>query len=218
MTAPPPRPRWVVFDFDGTLADSFPWFVSALEAVGPRYRLRPVPDDEREALRRLGAREVMARLGLPWWKVPLVARAVRRRMHADAHRIALFPGVPAMLDALRASGVRTGIVTSNAHRNVEAILGRDLLGGVDALVCDVAVLGKARALRRLLRDRGVAAIDALYVGDELRDADAARAVGMPFLGVAWGYTHPDALRMAATRGVVATPDALVATVLDPPAG
>lgn len=208
MTARPPQPRWVVFDFDGTLADSYPCFVAALEAVGPRYRLRPVPPAERDALRHLGARAVMARLGLSWWKVPWVARAVRRRMHADVARIPPFPGVPELLQALQDAGIRTAIVTSNARRNVEAVLGAGRMRSIDAVVCDVAVLGKARALRRLLRSSGIAPTEALYVGDELRDAEAAARVGMPFLGVAWGYTHPDALRAVAPGRVVMTPGEL----------
>ena len=212
MTARPPRPRWVVFDFDGTLADSYPCFVAALEAVGPRYGLRPVPPPERDALRHLGARAVMARIGLSWWKVPLVARAVRRRMHADVARITPFPGVPEVLQSLHDAGHRIAIVTSNTRRTVDAVLGTARVQALDAVQCDIAVLGKARALRRLLRSAGVAPADALYVGDELRDAEAAAAVGMPFLGVAWGYTHPDALRAAAPGQVVMTPHALLEAI------
>lgn len=53
------------------------------------------------------------------------------------------------------------------------------------------LLGKHRALRRVLRATGHTAAQAIYVGDQVADWEAAQVLGLPFAAVAWGYAHPD---------------------------
>ena len=59
-----PRYRLVIFDFDGTLADTLPWFRASFHDVIARFDLKPVAAEELEGLRGLSAREIMARLGV----------------------------------------------------------------------------------------------------------------------------------------------------------
>ncbi|AWV16059.1 HAD family hydrolase [Methylobacterium sp. XJLW] len=195
MTRPPaaPRPRLVVLDFDGTLADSFPWFCSVLNGVADRYRFRRVEAHEVEGLRLLGARAIVARLGIPRWKLPLIARHMHRLAARDAGQIALFPGVPAMLAAVAEAGVPLAILSSNRADTVRRVLGPDNADRIGTYACGASVFGKARRLRTLLARTGVAPDRALCIGDEIRDLEAARALGCPFGAVAWGYTDSRAL-------------------------
>jgi len=73
------RYKLVIFDFDGTLVDSFPWFVQVLNDVADRYRFRRVDPHQAEALRGQSAREMIRYLGIPAWKMPLIARHMRKR-------------------------------------------------------------------------------------------------------------------------------------------
>lgn len=187
------RYRLAIFDFDGTLADSFPWFVRVMNEAADIYRFRRVGPADAEALRGLDARHVIRHVGLPMWKVPLVARWMRRRMAADIGSIALFPGVDAMLRGVAADGVRIAIVSSNSAANVRRVLGAETASLVGFYGCGASLFGKRRHLRRMLRDSGVAAADALCVGDEIRDLHAARAEGIAFAAVTWGYTTADGL-------------------------
>ncbi|WP_284567838.1 HAD-IA family hydrolase [Xanthomonas graminis] len=136
----------------------------------------------------------MARSGIRWWRVPAVARHMRALMAAQIERIALFDGVAELLDALAQAGVQLALVTSNSRDNVERVLGAELTARFRHIGCGAAVLGKRRKLRAALSACRVAATRALCVGDEIRDADAARQAGIAFAGVAWGYTLPAALQ------------------------
>lgn len=192
----PPRvagPRLLVLDFDGTLADSFAWFCSVLNGVADRYRFRRVEAHEVDTLRRLGARAVVAHLGIPRWKLPLIARHMHALAARDADRIALFPGVPAMLAEIAARGLPMAILSSNRADTVRRVLGPETAARIDAYACGVSIFGKARRLRALLARARVAPAQALCVGDEIRDLEAARSLGCPFGAVAWGYTAPHAL-------------------------
>jgi phosphoglycolate phosphatase len=188
--------RLVIFDFDGTLADSFPWFVAVLDQVAARWRFSSVAPGEEELLRAMSARAILRHLRMPGWKTPLVAADLRRRMRADIDQIRRFDGVDAMLARLHHSGLELAVATSNSADNVRRVLGADNLRLIRHLETGAAIHGKAPRLRRLLRRAGVAAPRALYVGDEIRDIEAARAAGIPVAAVAWGYNRPEALRAA----------------------
>jgi phosphoglycolate phosphatase len=192
-----PRYRLVVFDFDGTLADSFPWLAGVLNEVAARWRFNAVAAGEEELLRRRSAREILQHLAVPAWKAPLVAADLRRRMQADIAQIRPFAGVDATLARLHEAGIILGIATSNSADNVRRVLGADSMQRIAHLQTGAAIHGKAVRLRRMLRTAGVAAADAIYIGDEIRDIEAARHAGITAGVVAWGYNRAEALRGAA---------------------
>lgn len=191
-TASIARHRLIVFDFDGTLADSFPFFMQVFNNLADTHGFRRVSDAEREALRGLDARGVMRHVGLPLWKFPRVAQDFRARMAAQQEAVPLFQGVPTILQALSTHGYQLAILSSNSETNVRAILGTHAQH-LHHYRCGVSLLGKARRLRGLARQLGVAPSATLYVGDELRDAEAAQQAGIDFAAVAWGYTRFDSL-------------------------
>ncbi|HWL81422.1 MAG TPA: HAD hydrolase-like protein [Roseomonas sp.] len=187
------RYRLAIFDFDGTLADSFPWFTSALNGAARRFGFRVIDAAEGEALRALGPREIMRRLEVPGWKLPWIIRHLRREKQAVAGTLPLFPGVPDLLAALPAGGARLAIVSSDSEASIRATLGPGLAGLIGHYGTSASLFGKPRKLRAALRQTGIPAREAIYIGDELRDAEAARAAGMDFGAVAWGYATRAAL-------------------------
>ena len=89
-----------IFDLDGTLADSFPWFQRVFNGVADRYGFRRVAEHEVAALRGKGPRELLAHLDVPVWKLPLIAAHMRRLKSRHLDDIPLFPGARADLVAL----------------------------------------------------------------------------------------------------------------------
>lgn len=179
--------RLVLFDFDGTLADSQPFFVAVFNQVADRYRFGRIDPAEVPALRHLNARQMMDRVGLPRWKLPFVVHHFLSLMRRHPERTPLFPDIPATLERLAARGIALGIVTANAEDNVRAILGPTLARLFTHYECGTSIFGKGRRLRRALRRAGVAPGEALYVGDQTTDLEAARVAGMDFAAVGWGY-------------------------------
>ena len=68
----------VIFDFDGTLADTFPWFLQVVNTLADAHKFKRVEAHEVETLRGYDARMVIKHLGIRWWKMPLVANHLRR--------------------------------------------------------------------------------------------------------------------------------------------
>ncbi|VWB70899.1 hydrolase [Burkholderia pseudomultivorans] len=201
--------RLVAFDFDGTLADSLDCFLAALSEASRRHGFRDADPALRPALRGMSARDIIRTLEVPMWKVPRVTADMRRLMQPRIAHIALFPGVEPTFDALAARGIHIAIASSNTEAIVRDRLGAPASRRVAYFACGISLFGKARRLRALAREAGVRPGEMLYVGDEIRDADAARRAGVAFQGVAWGYTAPDALQSHCATPLLPTLDALL---------
>ncbi|MBA4339414.1 MAG: HAD family hydrolase [Hyphomonas sp.] len=194
----------LVFDFDGTLANSASWFRSILPDLARRFGFRCPDEEELEVLRHKPPREVMRILKIPGWKLVFIAVHVRKRA-AKAEAFPLFDGVPEVLRAIAAKGIKIAVVSSNAEGNVRRALGPELSALVTSWSCGAGLFGKAKHFRDVLRETKVAPARALSVGDEIRDIDAARDVGLKTAGVAWGFGMKSALEAA-------NPDLLFVTV------
>lgn len=181
-----------IFDFDGTLADSGPANLEIYNAMAPTLRLRTVTREEAEALREVGTREALKRLGIPLWRLPHVSNRLRRRA-AEGDPPPLFPGVAATLADLARAGRRLAVVSSNGEALIRRALGPELAAQFEAFACNASMFGKAPLLRRVLRRTGIDPAHAIYVGDETRDADAARRAKIAFGAVDWGYATAQAL-------------------------
>jgi phosphoglycolate phosphatase len=200
--------RLAAFDLDGTLANTWPWFAEALDEAASRFGFRRPGPADREALRHCGSREILNRLRVPLWKVPAITRHMRAEKAARGP-VPLFPGASDMLVQLSEKGVRLAMVSSDSEANVRATLGGATADLFQHYSCAASLFGKATHLRRVLREAGMAARDSIYIGDELRDAEAARRTGIAFGAVTWGFAAPEALRAEAPDATFSTFDEIV---------
>ncbi|MDB5799251.1 MAG: family hydrolase [Rhodocyclales bacterium] len=184
--------RLIAFDFDGTLADSFPFFIEVFGTLADAHGFRRIHHDEIETLRGYDARRLMRHVGLPLWKFPQVGMHFKSLMAANIARIKLFDGIGTVLQQLVQDEVMLAVVSSNSVDNVRTVLGpyADLFTHFE---CGVDLFGKRHKLRHLLTASGRQRHEMLCVGDELRDIEAARAEKLACGVVAWGYARFDAL-------------------------
>jgi phosphoglycolate phosphatase len=193
---------FVIFDFDGTVADSFAESLLAYNRIAPRLRLRAVKEAEISDLRRMGAGQLMQALGIPMWKLPRLMIAARADLHDHFHNVKPVPGIPEAIRGLHEADYHLAMVTSNSEDNVRNFLDRHGIVGFDTVIAGASIFGKATRLRRLIKAMGANRTSTVYIGDTVPDIRAAREAGTLAVAVAWGFTDPAQL---ATE----TPDALV---------
>jgi phosphoglycolate phosphatase len=185
--------KLVIFDFDGTLADSAGWLFGVLNQVADRYGFRRTSDAEIAMLRGRGNREIIRYLGVPAWKLPLIAAHMRRRAARDAATIPLFEGTPRVLRALKERSVAVAVVSSNSEGNVRRILGPGCAPLIGRYECGASLFGKAARFRRVLERTGARKEEAICVGDEARDIEAATEAGLASGAATWGYATRELL-------------------------
>lgn len=205
--------RLVMFDFDGTLADSFAWFLGVLDELAVKYKFKRLSSEELESLRSESAATVLARTGVSRWKLPSIGRHIHKLAARDAERIQLFPGVAEMLRLLDERGAILSIVSSSKEANIRRILGEENAARIRFWEGGAALFGKRTRIRRVLRKAGVKPAEALYVGDEVRDLEAARAEGVAFGAVSWGFTRFETLQSHQPEAAFATADELTKFVV-----
>ena len=208
-----PKYNHVIFDLDGTLADSFPWFLRVVNDVAREFDFRPIAACEVESLRRMGSREILKDRNVPLWKLPMIAARMRALKQSHLHDIPLFAGAPAMLKTLHEAGIVLALVSSDNEANARLQLGPDNAALFAHFQCGASLFGKAAKFSRVMRRAGVPAQKALAIGDEKRDCEAARSAGIAFGAVTWGYADPDALRSLNPDEVFTTVDDIAITLM-----
>jgi phosphoglycolate phosphatase len=185
--------RLAIFDLDGTLADSLPWFLRIANTVADKHGFRRIETHEIETLRGKGSREIVRHFQVPMWRMPLIARDVRRMKAASLDGISLFAGVDGMLENLSAKGVVRAMVSSDSEDNVRRSLGTNARA-ISHFACGASLFGKAKKFAKVMRVAGIPPAQTIAIGDEVRDAEAAQKAGIDFGAVTWGYASMEALR------------------------
>ena len=183
----------IIFDFDGTLADTFPWFTSVINKVADKYKFKKVSENEYETLRGLGAREIFKYLGIPLWKTPMIGNYISALLSKDIRKISLFNGIDSLLKLLSIKKVKIAILSSNSFINISKVLGSENFVFIDYFECGVSAFGKRAKLRKILKKSKIPPSEAIFIGDEIRDCEAANKEGIAFGAVSWGYTRMESL-------------------------
>lgn len=197
----------VLFDFDGTLADTQNIALRILNGIAPEFGMRPISPDEIPALKKMSAWQLLRkRSGIPLWnilKIRRLERRIRDEFRVHSSEIQLFSGITEMMHALRASGYELGVISSNDHLIVTDVLKRSGVE-VNFIHAGSKFFGKTRAIQEALNEYAVHPAHTVYVGDELRDIDASKKNGVTMIAVGWGFNDAAALRDAGVE-VAETP-------------
>lgn len=211
---PLPRPRAVLFDLDGTLADTAPDLAAAMNRVRLARGLEPAPYEVLRPVASAGARGL---IGAAFGLGPEDAGYEELRVAfldtyeaAIAEHTTLFEGIARLLEALAEHDLAWGIVTNKAARFTDLLVPQIGLHHAGCVISgDTTPHAKPHPapLFEAAKRLGLAPGECWYVGDDLRDIQAGRAAGMATIAAAWGYCgHAEPVTWEA--------DALAAVPLD----
>jgi phosphoglycolate phosphatase len=186
--------RLAIFDFDGTLADSFPFFVQVFNQLAEQHGFKKIDPDLAPTFRHYNVRQIMKQVGMPDWKLPFVVKSFTSLMKQNAASISLFEHIDDLLLHLTNKGVTLAIVSSNSYDNVSQILGRTNIKLISQFECGMSMFGKPARIRKVLRKTGIPRHEAIYIGDQIADLEAARKEKVGFGAVSWGYETIESLR------------------------
>lgn len=182
----------IIFDFDGTIADSFEVIVGIFEQITKRPE--KMTEDQMAELRGYPVEIVAKRLNIPWWRLPFLVVQGRRKMSRHMGDIPVFEGIPKVIEELHAEGHELFILSSNSKRNVNKFLkAHHLYKYFIEVRGNAGIVGKARVLKRLMRSNSLDMKNTIYIGDETRDILATRVIGMRIIAVSWGFANADFL-------------------------
>jgi phosphoglycolate phosphatase len=202
-----PKPA-VIFDFDGTIAESLPAIIQVFETMTSRpekFTAKQV-----EGFRDLSVPELVRALRIPRWKAPLLVLRGRRLLSRYLGDIPLCKGIVSALQELHDADIPLYVLSSNSTENVHSYLRQhDLQKYFVGVYGGASLLGKAPRLLKMIEEEQIDIPRSWYVGDEMRDISAARAVGLKIASVAWGFNTRAVLALKEPDALVDTPAELV---------
>ena len=175
----------IIFDLDGTIADSFHIGLQVANSLAQKYKYEPIVDSP--VIRDLSFKEfLVSHLKLGRIRLILWAMETRRIISQRSNDIKIFPGIKDALDEL-SKYYRIGILTSNSTKNVLTILENNGIGHYFSFMyTNCPAFGKSRYLKKLIKTEKYKKDEVIYVGDEIRDVDSCVKVGIPMIAVTWG--------------------------------
>ncbi len=205
------RPETILFDFDGTLANTFSSAIKIFNKLSTHYHYKKIKEAEVEQLRNLPARDVMRLLNISLFRLPFLVRRVRKELAHTSPK--LVPGWRETLKELKKKGYLLGIVTSNSEEHVEKFLTQNKLHLFDFVCASARAFGKGRVIRKLLHQKKLSPAHTVYVADETRDIDATKKSSIKSVAVTWGFNSKQALAKLEPEAIIHKPKELLG-VLD----
>lgn len=184
-----------VFDFDGTICDSFETALRIINNESEVFHYRKIQPSEYAEMRNLTAQEILKSVGISTLKLPFVVRKVRKEINKEIDSLHPFQGIKEALLHLKSKGYAMGILTSNSEENVLQFVKKNGLELFDFIYSGSSIFGKDKVISKLLKDLEISPSNAVYIGDEIRDVEAAKAVGIPIIAVSWGFNSRSALEV-----------------------
>jgi phosphoglycolate phosphatase len=205
----------LLFDFDGTLADTLKPAHAIFNQLALEFGFRSMPAADLPAARKMSARQIMKAYGISMKMVPRVAARGLALLKENMESIQPFPGIIDSLFTLKEQGFILGILTSNSEANVRIFLQKHDLEIFDFVRSSSRLFGKAREIRHILKKGRWKPDDVVLFGDECRDIEAGHEAGLRVVAVTWGYNSTEALAALKPMALIDAAQSIPG-LIDPP--
>ena len=201
--------KTIIFDFDGTIAQSLEMMLSFFNETAPKYDMKPIKENEIDSLRDKSARELLKQFNVPLWKSVPMAAEIQKMQTKTMGQVKIVPGMAKVFRDLKRQGIKVGIVTSSITKNVELFLTKHKVTEMSFIYSEKNLFGKGKVLKHLIKKKQLNKADTMYVGDEVRDIDAAHEAGIGIISVTWGLNTKGRLQLAKPEYLVEKPVEIV---------
>lgn len=202
----------LIFDFDGTIADTLSAIVRLVNEHAKELNIKPLAETDIDELRGMSNLDIIKKYKVPLLKIPYLVLRAQKELHQRIDEMSLFPGVKELVLDLKRRGVRLGILTSNSLENVKKFLKAQDLDVFDFIHAEQNFFGKNWALLHLLKKFNLKKEEVIYVGDEVRDIEACQKVNIAVIAVSWGFHRRKLLQDKLPTYLVDSPDEIRAIV------
>lgn len=199
----------LIFDFDGTIADSFSVVFDLYNQIAQERGYKTVTREDWEKLRRMKIPEGLKYVGIKPYQLPGLLALGRRRLLKRADRIQVFEGIDEVIKTLISRQHKIFVLSTNARAVVLTVLKKIGLNDLVHTQNAAAVFGKASAVKQLIRRQRLDKEDVWLIGDELRDIQAAKKAKVKSIAVSWGLQPADVLTDANPTALAKTPHDLL---------
>jgi HAD superfamily hydrolase (TIGR01549 family) len=203
----------VIFDFDGTLANSVDLMFRLYNDHAEQFGYVQMKREEFPEIRRMGYSKAMRLKKVKVRMLPKIILTLGKEMRASMDEVKPYVGIVETLHSLQKYGFSIGILTSNQAGLVDEFLKVHKFPEFDFVVSEKTLFGKDKALKRIFKRFGLDRDQVVYVGDEPRDVTASRKARIRSIAVTWGLGGTEAFEKEKPDILVSTPDELLQKII-----
>ena len=201
---------YIVFDFDGTIADTIDLGFRIYNRIAPEYNTKQIDEEFKHEIVTKHPQELLKKYGISHFKVITLLLRLRKEFTKHIDEVNLITGMEQALHAIKNAGLRIGILTSNSVVNVRKVMDKyNLSSIIDFVYSGKGLFGKDKVIRSMLKKENISPDNVIYVGDETRDVEASKKAGIPVIAVPWGFNSRSSLELAHPTEIADEPDSLL---------
>ena len=201
---------YLLFDFDGTLVDSFNCVAEKAILLSEEFSLKPFKREEIDNLRHLSSKELIKFLHIPIYKIPKLIYKMRQHLRNEIPNLPPFPDIYQVVEGLYHTESILGILTSNSVDNVSKWLElHNMRHFFKFIHTEPNYFSKRYLLKKTMGSYKIDKSRAYYIGDETRDIEAAKKNHIKSIAVTWGYNSETALEKYDPSFIANTPKDLL---------
>ncbi len=204
------KKKLIIFDFDGTIADSFPVLLGVFNQLVEERGMARFSAEKIEEARNLSMREIIFQLKISRWKLPFLARKIQKEFAQRISQVQPISGIIPVLCVLKEAGYLLGVVSSTRKETLEQFMRNNQIDVFTFVHGEKNLFGKAKILKKILKEYAILPSQAVYVGDESRDIDAAKEAGVKSASVSWGFNSKKMLAKHQPDYLIDKPEELLA--------
>jgi phosphoglycolate phosphatase-like HAD superfamily hydrolase len=199
----------IIFDFDGTIADSLEMTIETFNELSEEYGFEKVNLAEVASFRKLTPSQILEKFKISKWKLPVLLKKGKDLFNSKIPFVRPFSGIKETLEKLRTENYTIGILSSNSKENIELFLKNNNINSFSFIHCESNLFGKSKAIKKTLQEQGVKIEEAIYIGDEVRDIEACKKCGIECISVAWGFNDREILEKYNPEYLIDNPEQLL---------
>lgn len=196
----------ILFDFDGTLADSGEISMKAINSMAEKYGFRNIGWDDVNKMRTMSVNERCVYMGVPMIKIPFFATDFYSYYKTHMDDLRLYPGVRELILKLHEEGYCLAVLSSNSENNIRHFFEQNDITHFRHIICSNHIFSKDTMINRFVRRNSIDKSRILYIGDELRDIEACKRAGVDVVWVDWGLDIKSTIIPAKPDFMVSKPD------------
>lgn len=208
--------KGVIFDFDGTIADTLPYTFLRIVEISKKYNVKDSQKEIIKKIRQLSPNQLMKEFKISWFKIPIILWEIKRAqrdLYYHIDRIRSFSGIKNLLKELNKKKIDLYIYSSNIKKNIEKFLKKEKIDSYFKKVYTGSnLLGKDKDLIRILKKEKLTKDEIIYIGDEIRDVLACKKAGIKIIGVSWGLAGEGNLKEIKPDFIVKKPNDILRIV------
>jgi phosphoglycolate phosphatase len=207
------QPITMIFDFDGTIADTLFVYFDLLNTLADRFNFARFDKNKIDFYRGLNSHQIFSMIDISKFKLPFVVLEARNLLKKEINNIKPIQGMKDVVEEMKRLKIQTGIITSNSVRNVNAFLKQCNFPDFNFVFSSLRIWQKSAVLKKVIAHQKLDPSKVFYIGDETRDIEAAKIAGIKSIAVTWGYNSKAILDNSNPDFLCESTDALKETVL-----